>query len=239
MSILTACPLDSERHVERSLAQLYIQSTLCNDSCCRANWNVNIFPVPFRPLFFAMARECRSGRRCLALAVGVSLNNDNFRMGPHPPQSLRFFAECNQCRGGRPIPVANDPSRRCSNCRIDLDLHLFRGLNGILLPTAVLIVGITHQTCLTWRREGHLRRRLLAEPQLDPPRPRRVTRHPHHYDSSPEMDQPHRCERVARIPDHEITVLRDFMYKSLFLFINSFAPSPSLWNSIDTNGCFA
>ena len=147
-----------------------------------------------------MARECRSCRRCLALVVGVSLNNDNFRMGPHPPQSLRFFAKCNQCRGGRPIPVANDPSRRCSNCRIDLDLHLFQGRNSILLPTEVLIVGITHQTCLNCqerRREGHLRRRLLAKPQLNPPRPRRVIRCPHHYDSSPEIDQPHHCERVA------------------------------------------
>jgi len=135
-------------------------------------------------------------------------------MGPRPPQSLRFFAKCNQCRGGQPIPVANDPSCRCSNCRIDLDLHLFRGPNGILLPTEVLIEGITHQTCLNCRerrREGHLRRRLLSEPQLDPPRPRHVTRRPRHYDSSPEMDQPHRCERAGRVPDHEITVLRDFI----------------------------
>ena len=130
-------------------------------------------------------------------------------MGPYPPQSLRFFVKCNQCRGGRPILVANDPSRRCSDCHVDLNLHLFRGPNGILLPTEVLIVGITHQTYLNCRerRQGHLRRRLLAEP----PHVLAVLHGVHIIMIPLEMDQPHRCERVARVPDHEITVLRDFI----------------------------
>ena len=52
---------------------------------------------------------------------------------------------------------------------------------------------------------------LLVEPQLDPTRPRYVTRHPPLYDSSLEMDQSHYCEKVTRVPDHEITVLRNFI----------------------------
>lgn len=161
-----------------------------------------------------MARECNSGRRCFTLLTGMPLNDDNFRMGSRPPQSQRFYAKCNRCRGGPPISVAYELSRRCSGCRAEVDLHLFQGPIGMLRPTGIFIVGITHNTCLNCRerqREGHLRRRLSQEPQRVPPHPRRATRRPRHHDSSPEMDQPMRCEREARFPDHEITVLRDFI----------------------------
>lgn len=172
------------------------------------------YPLNLIP-FFTMARECNSGRRCFALLAGVPLTDDNFRMGPRPPQSQRFYAKCNQCRGGRPVPIALEPSRRCSKCHTERDLHLFQGPNGMPRPASVLTAEIIHQTCSICReryREGRLRRRLVQEPLPEIPlRPRRVIRRPRHYDSSPEMDQPVRCSREPRVPDHEITVLRDFI----------------------------
>ena len=163
-----------------------------------------------------MARACKSGRRCFALSMSVSLNDDNFRMGPRSPQSLRFFAKCNQCRGDRPISVADNPFSRCSHCRIDLDLYLFRGSNGILLPIEVLIVRITHQTCLNFKLSRKRTRRPFALAALISASAgsltsRRITRCLHDYDSFLEINQLHRCERVARILDHEIIVLYDFI----------------------------
>jgi len=162
-----------------------------------------------------MARSCSKRRRCIAHLQGILLTDDNFRKGTYPPQSLQFWRQCSFCRQTRTIALRHDPSRVCSKCQKGQPLDLFTGSPLFLFPLTVGGEYNMCRLCCSSASQSVMRGQRQAEqydvPVNNPVREPRIRRPPRHYDSSPDMDQPLNCERVARNPNHPITFLRDFI----------------------------
>lgn len=160
-----------------------------------------------------MAQSYSKHRRCIAHLQDILLIDDNFRKDPYPPQSSQFLRQCSFCRQARTIALGHDPSHVCSKISERSIIGSFYRCRRLAFLSFLFncrrrIQCVDHVQSVTRDRRRVEQSEIPVNNPLHEPWNRRP---PHHYDSSPDMDQSLSCEWAARNPNHPIIFLRDFI----------------------------